>query len=275
MRIIRQSLNLSQMEFSQGVMSQSNYSKVEKDIIYLSFTGALDLLNKINMTVDELLWIHNHHEIEYYNINRLMDCGINGVGLIELKKDIEKQEETMKYDAEILLVIESLLLFNGGQKIEAQKTTKIICQRLEIQGRLYYYDILILNCILPILPIGTAYSLYKMTLKKANSNKLSQMIHRTLIQVQISIITKLIKEGDYAKALNEVNELINELAKFKSIFNLSFAYIRKGYLLKLTNQLAGDFWMQKGFSILEASQLEDELKIMKEEVAKHLNQSKR
>ena len=58
---IRESLSFTQTDISAGIMSQSNYSKVEKGEIDIPFSKMIDLLNRLGMTVDEFLYVHRDY----------------------------------------------------------------------------------------------------------------------------------------------------------------------------------------------------------------------
>lgn len=61
LRTIRETVSLTQTQMAEGIMSQSNYSKVEKNEIDISFTKMIAVLNRLKMSVDEFLYIHNHY----------------------------------------------------------------------------------------------------------------------------------------------------------------------------------------------------------------------
>lgn len=58
---IRESLSITQVDISSEIMSQSNYSKVEKGEIDISFSKMIDLLNRIGMSIDEFLYVHRDY----------------------------------------------------------------------------------------------------------------------------------------------------------------------------------------------------------------------
>ena len=61
LKTIREDLLLTQIDMLAGIMSQSNYSKVEKGEIDIPFSKMIDLLNRLGMSVDEFLYIHRDY----------------------------------------------------------------------------------------------------------------------------------------------------------------------------------------------------------------------
>lgn len=64
---------LTQVHISAEIMSQSNYSKVEKGEIDIPFSKMIDLLNRLGMSVDEFFvypsWLYeeSRQSIETFN----------------------------------------------------------------------------------------------------------------------------------------------------------------------------------------------------------------
>ncbi|WP_425426043.1 helix-turn-helix domain-containing protein [Alkalibacterium subtropicum] len=59
---MRLSLGFTQLQVCRNIMSQSNYSKVEKGEIDISFSKMVELLNRLDMSVDEFMYIKNDYK---------------------------------------------------------------------------------------------------------------------------------------------------------------------------------------------------------------------
>lgn len=80
---IRLSLGLTQSQVCKNIMSQSNYSKVEKGDIEISFPKMIVILNCLDMSVDEFMYIENGYK-KYTNsyMGKLNNLRFNDIELI-------------------------------------------------------------------------------------------------------------------------------------------------------------------------------------------------
>ena len=109
LRQIRESLNISQNKISDGIMSQSNYSKVEKGEIDIPFSKMIDLLNRLGMTVDEFLYIHRDYtKNPGTQLKRLtkMNTG-DKQSIIKNINELKATRNLSQRDQELLLIFEA------------------------------------------------------------------------------------------------------------------------------------------------------------------------
>lgn len=267
LRELRLNLNLSQLVFSNGVMSQSNYSKIEKNLVEVTFTHLVQLLDNINMTVQEFLWIHSGHQNAQSSIDDIYMNRSKGLDyLIKLKQKITDDARTSVYDREALSIIDAMLLIADMRWKEAMDSVEYIWQRLEKVDHYYYYDLKVLNMILHIHPVDTAYQLYKMTRQSAEHRSHSRDIQNILENMHTNIILMLIVDKRYQEALDELEIQIPNLIKHNFLLKLAYSYIRKGYVLKLLKQDSEGNWINIGFDILKHTEKHFEIIQMKAEM---------
>ncbi|WP_028273605.1 helix-turn-helix domain-containing protein [Atopococcus tabaci] len=93
LKMIRTSLSLTQSQLSAGIMTQSNYSKMEKGEIDVPFSKMIALLEKLGMSVEEFLYVHNHYSQQSTNhLLRLSRLKYNDKErLVQYKKELVSQ----------------------------------------------------------------------------------------------------------------------------------------------------------------------------------------
>ena len=263
-------MNLSQQELSEDIMSQSNYSKIEKGEIELSFFHMLQIVTKLNLTMDEFLWMHTNGVTIYSSLNILLEQEISQKNMEEVKRAINKRVSLSKYDNEILLIIDATILIQNNEWEKAKKTVQPIWDRLQMQEALYYHDLLLFNSILYIFPLETALYMFELVSERVAKLHNYQSSFNLLSNIRNNLVLMMIKESEYQLALEELDKIIPELINRKYLLKLSTAYIRKGYVLRILGKDDKDDLMKKGFDILEWTCQDIRLEHMKNEVKNYL-----
>ncbi len=106
LRKIRQNLQITQVEISSGIMSQSNYSKMEKGEIDVPFAKMVELLNRLGMTVNEFLFIHNDYTNPLNRLKRLKSG--DREKMTENIKELKAVPHPTKREQELLFIYRSL-----------------------------------------------------------------------------------------------------------------------------------------------------------------------
>src|SRR5690554_1757275 len=134
LRDIREALDLSQKQMAEGIMSQSNYSKVENGTVEISFTKMLEILDRLDMSLEEFVYINNQYSNKpvkkrnYLNKLKYNDKQLLSKYIAELNSI---QKPTTK-EKELLSVFEALLFIAENNDYEkAREKVAPIWKRLE------------------------------------------------------------------------------------------------------------------------------------------------
>lgn len=250
---IRESLLFTQADISAGIMSQSNYSKVEKGEIDIPFSKMIDLLNRLGMTVDEFLYIHRDYtKNPGTQLKRLtkMNTG-DKQSIIKNINELKATRNLSQRDQELLLIFEALLLVLKNEYNAAREKVLLIWARLEKHDNWYLYDIQLINSILYLFPIDVAESIVDFALRRLDIYKKFRNINQLSANLQINFLLLLIDNKKYNMALNETEKLISFCMDKRLYVHLGACYVRKGILLVNLGNENPSPWYEKGFGLLK------------------------
>lgn len=271
---IRESLSFTQTDVSAGIMSQSNYSKVEKGEIDIPFSKMIDLLNRLGMTVDEFLYVHRDYTKNPGNqLNRLKQ--LNAGDEENILKNIEELkaiQNLSQRDQELLLIYEAVLLVLKNDYKAASEKVSRIWKRLEKHDNWYLYDIRLINSILYLFPVDVAESIVDLVLKRLNDYKNFRNLNQLAANLQINFLLLLIDNKKYNTALNEIENLISFCIDKKLFRHLGVCYVRKGVLFDNLKKKDSSQWYKKGINLLEKTYNQDLIPELKNEI-KHYTTS--
>ena len=264
LRKIRQNLQITQVEISSGIMSQSNYSKMEKGEIDVPFAKMVELLNRLGMTVNEFLFIHN----DYTNpLNRLKSLKPGDRDkMTENIKDLKSLPHPTKREQELLFIFEAFLdVLNNDYEVASEKVIPV-WSRLEKHNAWYLYDISLINSILYLFPIDVAESIMTIALNRLEDFKKFRNIHQLSANFQINFILMLMENNQFEKALEYIEELISFSQNQRLYVHLGVSYVRKGILINILKQQEPTEWYGKGFDILDVVDNEILVEELKNEI---------
>lgn len=265
---IRESLSFTQTDISAGIMSQSNYSKVEKGEIDIPFSKMIDLLNRLGMTVDEFLYVHRDYTKNPGNqLKRLKQ--LNAGDEENILKNIEELKATKNLsqrDQELLLIYEAfLLVLKNDYKAASEKVLRI-WKRLKKHDNWYLYDIRLINSILYLFPSDVAESIVNLALKRLKYYKNFRNLNQLAANLQINFLLLLIDNKKYNTALNEIENLISFCIDKKLFRHLGVCYVRKGVLLENLKKKDSSHWYKEGFQLLEKTYNQNLVPELKNEI---------
>lgn len=270
---IRKSLDVSQAEISKGIMSQSNYSKAENGVIDISFSKMIHLLNYLDMTVDEFIYIHNGYEKQFGKqlkyVNKL-DPG-NKQKIIENINELKAIKNLSQREKELKVILESLLFVLNNDYDSAKKKVVQVWERLEKHDTWYLYDIKIINNLFFLFSLDSAESIKSLALNRLSIYKDFRNINQTSANLKINFLLLLIENKKYSRALKEVEELILFCIDKKLYTHLGACYVRKGILLKCLCNIDPSPWYKRGFNILEVVRNDSLIRELKKEIQFYTN----
>lgn len=202
LKTIREDLLLTQIDMSAGIMSQSNYSKVEKGEIDIPFSKMIDLLNRLGMSVDEFLYIHRDYTKNPGNqLKRLNQLNAGDKqSILKNMNELKSEQNLSKRGQELLLIYEALLLVLKNDYSAASNKVLKIWSRLEKYDNWYLNDIRLINSILYLFPIDTAESIVDLALNRLKNHEDFRNLNQLSTNLQINYILLLIdnKKNQYS-----------------------------------------------------------------------------
>lgn len=271
---IRESLSLTQIDISAGIMSQSNYSKVEKEEIDIPFSKMIELLNRLGMSVDEFLYIHRDYTKNPGNqLHHLQKLNTSDKkNILKNIKELKSIQKLTQQDQELLLIFEAFLLVLDNDYSAAGNKVLKIWNRLEKHDNWYLYDIRLINSILYLFPIDTAESIVDLALKRLKNYDNFRSFHHLSTNLQINFILLLIDNKKNNTALNEIEKTISFCIEKRLFKYLGVCYVRKGIILDNLKKKDSSYWYKKGFNLLENTYNQDLVQELKNEI-KHYTTS--
>ena len=264
LRKIRQNLQITQVEISSGIMSQSNYSKMEKGEIDVPFAKMVELLNRLGMTVNEFLFVHNDYTNPLNRLKRLKSGDRDK--MTENIKDLKSLPHPTKREQELLFIFEAFLdVLNNDYEAASEKVIPV-WNRLEKHNAWYLYDISLINSILYLFPVDVAESIMTIALNRLEDFKSFRNIHQLSANFQINFILMLMENNQFEEALEHIEELISFSQNQRLYVHLGVSYVRKGLLEDILNQQNPAKWYEKGFDILETADNDSLIEELKNEI---------
>ena len=265
---IRESLSFTQTDISAGIMSQSNYSKVEKGEIDIPFSKMSDLLNRLGMSVDEFLYVHRDYAKNPGNqLKRLKQLSAGDKeSILKNINELKAIQNLSQREQELLIIFEALLLVLKNDYDAAHVKVLQVWNRLENHDNWYLYDIRLINSILYLFPIDVAESIVNLALKRLNDYKNFRNLNQLAANLQINFLLLLIDHKKYNMALNETEKLISFCTKKKLFRHLGVCYVRKGILLENLKKEDSSHWYKEGFHLLEKTYNQELIPELKNEI---------
>lgn len=265
---IRESIGLTQKQLSEGIMTQSNYSKVEKGVIEITFNNMIELLDRFGMSVDEFLYIHNGYEnnpaTEIMRFDKMFSNDRKTLHM-NIRTLSNKTDKTTR-EKEMLSLNRALLFILDNKYDEAAEEVEMIWNRLENHDNWHLHDLRLINSMLYIFPIDEAKSIVSMAKERLNKYKQLRSVTKLSANFQMNYILLLIKNDLFVEALDELNSFITYCVTNDMYSYLATSYIRKGILLNIINNEHSTEWYEKGFHIFELVDKSELIEEFKEEI---------
>ncbi|MEB2301387.1 helix-turn-helix domain-containing protein [Lysinibacillus xylanilyticus] len=273
-KLIRENKGLTQAYISDKILTQGNYSKFENLNLDIGGASLIAILNKLELSLEEFLFIKNNFTITERNsiIQKFHSLTYNDrKGLINLLNDIEKYSKR-KNDfliESIEKICNSLLIFIKTKDIEnARIGINSIWTHLSKRNHLYISDIYLLNSILFFFPLQIGREIIQYLLRGIDKYKNFKGIEKMKINCLLNFSIFLIKNREYKDALIYIENAISMCKLYKNYSKITVCYIRKGICLNQINRecKSGLFWINKGFNLLKEMDETDLIVQLKDEI---------
>lgn len=252
---IRINKKYTQKFVTEGIISQSTYSKVERGVIDITYNKFIKLLSRLDVSEFEFqMLLDEEPDARDDLIQQFFLINYNDLEALTVIQERVQHYLTMKKDyiiQDIAYICEALMLISKECDYEqAAIFANRVWKRLERFDRWYMMEIRLINAILFIFPPETALHISERIVRQLSiyQTRESRVIKNN---IQTNLTLLLIRNKNYATALENLDELI---IRFKQISNyrlLAIAYIRKGIALRLLKDPTWQEYTEKGLKMLD------------------------
>lgn len=252
---IRVNKKYTQKFVTEGIISQSTYSKVERGVIDITYNKFVKLLSRLDVSEFEFqMLLDEEPDARDDLIQQFFLINYNDLEALTVIQERVQHYLTMKKDyiiQDIAYICEALMLISKERDYEqAAIFANRVWKRLERFDRWYMMEIRLINAILFIFPTETALHISERIVRQLSiyQTRESRVIKNN---IQTNLTLLLIRNKNYAMALENLDELI---IRFKQISNyrlLAIAYIRKGMALRLLKDSTWEKYTEKGLKMLD------------------------
>ncbi|KGR84409.1 helix-turn-helix domain-containing protein [Lysinibacillus odysseyi] len=175
LRSIRRNRNLTQKELIEGIVQQGTYSRIEQDQLQISAELLVQLVERLNISLNEFLYIHHQYEAtereKILKDYREMELTLPK----EIKDQLRIIERYLKKqpDDGIKLLFDSyraLLILTEEDDLEAVRAiAENIWERVQKLDHWYIEDMELLNSIIVLFPLDTAIQITTTAIKRLNA----------------------------------------------------------------------------------------------------------
>lgn len=253
---IRKNKKYTQQFVTEGIISQSTYSKLERGVIDITYNKFIKLLSRLDVSEYEFQMLLDEEQeprdalIEKFFLINYNDA--KALAAIQDEVHLYLQAKPDYIIQDIAYICEALSLISKRRDYEqAAMWANKVWKRLEKFDRWYMMEIRLINAILFIFPTETALHISKRIVNQLQDYQTRESrVIRNNIQTNLTLL--LIRNGNYALALENLDELIIRFKKTSNYRLLAIVYIRKGIALRLMQE--NDSWehfTKKGLTMLE------------------------
>lgn len=262
---------LSQEYVIESLMTQSAYSKFELGKSEIRASVLINILSKLDMSLEELLYITNDYKFMAKEELVRSFFEIPSIGLTNLEKILNKVELYLNSHSDdtiqnIYYLCKSyIILIKTNDFEQASLFASKIWKKLSKRNQFYVIDLYFLNAILFMFPLDVIFNLRDLMEKSiAQYNGLFKL-QKIQININLNIALLLMEKHRFEEALNELETIRDVLKEEKAYEQLGIYYIRKALCLNKLNQE----WIplaEKGKLLLSAIEEFDLLKRAEQEI---------
>lgn len=274
-RSIRESKGYTQKFVSDSIIRQSTYSKIERGEIEPATSKFFALLDRIEISVEEFLFIQNDYSytekgdilhqfihISYNNPDALAD-------LIEKAENYSVTHDDVLIK-DILIICRALMEFAESQDLSrVRELVRPVWERLERFDQWFLTELYLVNSILYIFPTDSAIPITQRAVEELEKYRKFRRSSRLRFNFQFNLAYLLLRNEEFDKALHLLDELIPEAKRLKYHELLAICYTRKGLAIVNSGDPSGQEFIKKGMNILEVIE-ENKLKDQVEKEVHHL-----
>lgn len=251
---IRKNKNYTQKFVTEGIISQSTYSKIEAGMVEPSYTKFIQLLKRLDMTEEEFRLLQNNEMDEREEIiHDFFLLNYNDQAALEVIK--ERIQAYTQLSDDVLVkdlghICDAMLLIMKDRDYKkASKYALKVWKRLEKFDQWYLMEFRLINSILFVFPLESVIQIGERIndqLKAYNTRE-----SRTLMNnMQINLSLVLIRNQEYELALHHLDELATRFQEERNYYFLAIAYLRKGVALTKLDRPEAEQFLAKAKKII-------------------------
>lgn len=276
---IRTNKGLSQKDVAEGYLSQSNYSKYENGIIDIPINTFIGILDNLNISLEEILYIHNGYKYSqkeeiYRDFFRLPINSLETLEQLITRCDTyleTKNDSFISYIQEISMILKEAIKHNDIYQVKSIASN--LLNQFQKNNTLYEKDLYLINSIFFLFPIETAHYTMQYIEKVVERYGEFHSISRILVNLRMNYSLMLLKEQQYAKAITILEKTLPLTKEYRMVAQMAVLYIRLGICQINLGMRSETNYINKGLTILDVIEEHDLLKIMNIEVEKYLYSS--
>lgn len=253
---IRVNKKYTQKFVTDGIISQSTYSKVERGVIDITYNKFIKLLNRLDVSEFEFqMLLDEEPDARDDLIQQFFLINYNdSEALVVIQQRVQHYLVSNKdyVIQDIAYICEALMLISSERDYEqAAIFANKVWKRLESFDRWYMMEIRLINAILFIFPTETALHISERIVRQLDiyHTRESRVIQNN---IQTNLTLLMIRNKNYALALENLDELIFRFNKTNNYRLLAIVYIRKGITLRLLANPTWEVDIKKGLKMLDA-----------------------
>ncbi|EGM50389.1 hypothetical protein LRU_02071 [Ligilactobacillus ruminis SPM0211] len=248
LRIVRKNKKVSINKIADNYLSKSQISRFERGESEITCTRLFNILDKLNITVDEFLSLHNSHDVNFIALIKYIREEYSLQNYKNIKKLLKNNSKFNIGTFERTMIKSILYTVDPSFKPSNSELSELIDYLFKVENFGYYEIILLGNCAYT-LPYPSFFLLTKELIKNYIPSTQNKTNKKFVTQVSInclisSIDNKKFKNCDFL--IKEINYLLdNELNYYeKTVFH----YV-KGYYEYVKGMESGITKMSQAITI--------------------------
>lgn len=235
---IRKNRQMTQRELAHGIARQGTYSRIEQSKFALSAQLFVQLTTKLNMTVNEFLYVHTDYTINAREKLIRDFAQMDLTTSAEIKKNlISVQQYLQQHDDETIQHIDLayqalLILVEQDDLLQARLLAEQIWIKMQKLDHWYLNDLELLNAILFLFPLDSAIEIVSIATKRLTSYKdyEKDMTYLT-VYFHLNLCILYVENKKYATCLTLLARVFQQFKQKLSYQMLSYIYTYKAICL--------------------------------------------
>lgn len=258
LRKIRANKGYTQKQISDATMARSTYTKFEKGVITPTLAKYLAILDHMDMTHEEFIYISNDYAMDQKGqIQQLFQQLEWQFDITVANEIVERGEELLKerYDQLTQDTVNASLgykaLFEEQDLEKARSYAGLVWERLEKLDKYYLAELHLLNSILYLFDSVTAVLLTNRALSDLERYKVHEEAEALQLSFLLHVTNRLMLDERYAEALPFIEQM-EACDNTKHPLSWAIALIRKAVCLEKSGGEPEPELVEKGIRVFES-----------------------
>ncbi|WP_042473153.1 helix-turn-helix domain-containing protein [Bacillus ndiopicus] len=235
---VRKNRQLTQKELAHGIVQQGTYSRIERGQLPINAELLVQLVERLNMTVNEFVYIHLHYQIsEHEKITRAF-ADMDLTTPTEIKKHLAHAQRYIQQNSDdyIQMLVQAyqslLVLTEEGDLQQARILAEQIWAKMQRLDHWYINDLELLNAIIFLFPLDTAVEIVKTATKRLD---MYENFYKDLTYLKIYFHLNLsilyLESKEYNTCIAMLDSIYQQFKKKLTYQTLGFIYTYKAICL--------------------------------------------